>query len=27
MSMNMIGDGINDALDAQESGVTHGGAQ
>lgn len=27
MSMNMIGDGINDALDAQESGVSHGGAQ
>ncbi|WP_255191665.1 ABC transporter permease [Natronobeatus ordinarius] len=27
MSMNMIGDGINDALDAQESGVSQGGAQ
>ncbi|MFW5937310.1 MAG: ABC transporter permease [Halanaeroarchaeum sp.] len=27
MSMNMIGDGINDALDAQETGVTTGGAQ
>ena len=27
MSMNMIGDGVNDALDAQESGVSHGGAQ
>ncbi|MDR5671598.1 ABC-type dipeptide/oligopeptide/nickel transportsystem, permease component [Halalkaliarchaeum sp. AArc-CO] len=27
MSMNMIGDGINDALDAQETSVTAGGAQ